>query len=127
VSLGTTLARTETARVEPLPDKAPAEPQAPLAALHPPPLTSGRVSVDTRARRTIAQGVETDFTPREFDLLAYLMAHAGEAFTKDQLMRRVWGCDVGDTSTVTVHIRRLRENAAPTDDGDRCSRLARCS
>ena len=37
------------------------------------------------------------------------MAHPGEAFTKEQLMRRVWGWDFGDTSTVTVHVRRLRE------------------
>lgn len=48
-------------------------------------------------------------TLREFDLLAHLMAHPGEAFTKEQLLRRVWGWDFGDTSTVTVHVRRLRE------------------
>ena len=54
-------------------------------------------------------GDETALTPREFDLLAYLMAHPGEAFSKEQLMRRVWGWDFGDTSTVTVHVRRLRE------------------
>jgi DNA-binding response OmpR family regulator len=37
------------------------------------------------------------------------MTHRGEAFTKEALMRRVWGWDFGDTSTVTVHVRRLRE------------------
>ena len=37
------------------------------------------------------------------------MTHRDEAFTKEALMRRVWGWDFGDTSTVTVHIRRLRE------------------
>jgi DNA-binding response OmpR family regulator len=72
-------------------------------------LTAGRVSIDTRARRTQVNGVETALTPREFDLLAYLMTHPGEAFSKEQLMRRVWGWDFGDTSTVTVHVRRLRE------------------
>jgi len=39
-------------------------------------------------------------THREFDLLAYLMTHPDEAFTKEALMRRVWGWDFGDTSTV---------------------------
>ena len=45
------------------------------------------------------------------------MTHAGEAFTKEQLLRRVWGWDFGDTSTVTVHVRRLREKieADPSD------------
>lgn len=48
-------------------------------------------------------------TTREFDLLAFLAAHPGETFSKEQLLRRVWGWDFGDTSTVTVHVRRLRE------------------
>ena len=46
---------------------------------------------------------------REFDLLAFLASYAGQTFSKDQLLRRVWGWDFGDTSTVTVHVRRLRE------------------
>jgi DNA-binding response OmpR family regulator len=46
---------------------------------------------------------------REFDLLAFLVGHAGQTFTKDELLRRVWGWDFGDSSTVTVHVRRLRE------------------
>jgi DNA-binding response OmpR family regulator len=46
---------------------------------------------------------------REFDLLSFLASHPGETFSKDQLLRRVWGWDFGDTSTVTVHVRRLRE------------------
>ena len=48
-------------------------------------------------------------TSREFDLLAFLAANPGLLFSKEDLMRRVWGWDFGDTSTVTVHIRRLRE------------------
>ena len=48
-------------------------------------------------------------TTREFDLLAFLAAHPGQTFSKEQLLRRVWGWDFGDTSTVTVHVRRLRE------------------
>ena len=46
---------------------------------------------------------------RELDLLTFLMAHPGEAFNREQLMREVWGWTFGDQSTVTVHVRRLRE------------------
>jgi DNA-binding response OmpR family regulator len=62
-----------------------------------------------RSRVVTVDGAETSLTPREFDLLSYLMSHPHDAFTKEQLMRRVWGWDFGDTSTVTVHVRRLRE------------------
>ena len=48
-------------------------------------------------------------TTREFDLLAFLAAHPGQTFSKEELLTRVWGWDFGDTSTVTVHVRRLRE------------------
>ena len=48
-------------------------------------------------------------TTREFDLLAFLAAHPGQTYSKEELLRRVWGWDFGDTSTVTVHVRRLRE------------------
>ncbi|MGB8385076.1 MAG: response regulator transcription factor [Dermatophilaceae bacterium] len=80
-------------------------------------LASGGLVVDLGARRALADEVEVRLTPREFDLLGYLMAHPGEAFTKEQLMRRVWQWDFGDTSTVTVHVRRLREKieADPSD------------
>ncbi len=69
----------------------------------------GGLSVDLQARTAHLVGEALSLTHREFDLLAYLMAHRGEAFTKEALMRRVWGWDFGDTSTVTVHVRRLRE------------------
>jgi DNA-binding response OmpR family regulator len=68
----------------------------------------GSLSVDLQARTAHIGGDPLSLTHREFDLLAYLMTHRGEAFTKEALMRRVWGWDFGDTSTVTVHVRRLR-------------------
>jgi hypothetical protein len=61
-------------------------------------------------RKTVSvDGASCELTTREFDLLTYLMVHPGITFTKEQLMRRVWGWDFGDTSTVTVHVRRVRE------------------
>ena len=55
-------------------------------------------------------------TTREFDLLAFLVAHPGRAFTRAELLALVWGWEFGDQSTVTVHVRRLREKveADPT-------------
>lgn len=86
-------------------------------ALLPRQLTSGSLHLDVGARTTTLGGDDVALTHREFDLLSHLMSHPGEVFTKEQLMRRVWGWDFGDTSTVTVHVRRLREKieADPSD------------
>ncbi len=65
--------------------------------------------MDSAARQASFQGRDLSLTTREFDLLAFLAAHPGETFGKEELLRRVWGWDFGDTSTVTVHVRRLRE------------------
>ena len=79
----------------------------------PPPLMAGPLRVDTAARTVTRHGAPLSLTVREFDLLAYLLAHPGRAFTRDELMREVWGWSVGDPSTVTVHVRRLREKVEP--------------
>ena len=72
-------------------------------------VTVGDLVIDLHARTARVRGAVLSLTHREFDLLAYLMTHRGEALSKEALMRRVWGWDFGDTSTVTVHVRRLRE------------------
>jgi two-component system, OmpR family, response regulator ResD len=72
-------------------------------------LTAGAIIVDPAARRATKDGVELALTVRELDLLTFLMSHPGEAFNREQLMREVWGWTFGDQSTVTVHVRRLRE------------------
>ena len=82
----------------------------------PPLTTDGDLVVDRRRRSVTQAGVERPFTTREFDLLAFLVAHPGEAFSREELMSRVWGWSFGDSSTVTVHVRRVREKveADPT-------------
>ena len=55
-----------------------------------------------------SDGAELALTLREFDLLAFFLRHPGRAFSREELMREVWGWDFGDLSTVTVHVRRLR-------------------
>ncbi len=73
------------------------------------PLVFDGLRIDVAGRRVERDGEELAFTQREFDLLAFLARHAGQAFSRDQLMDAVWQhAFVGDTSTVTVHVRRLR-------------------
>jgi DNA-binding response OmpR family regulator len=84
------------------------------SAAAPPPvddglLRAGDLSLDPRARRAHRAGRELSLTLREFDLLAFFARNPGEVFSREELMRRVWGWEFGDLSTVTVHVRRLRE------------------
>ncbi len=74
-----------------------------------PPIERGPLRVEPAARRVFLDGEEVALTQREFDLLAYLAARPGRVFSRDQLMEAVWEYPFfTDTSTVTVHIRRLR-------------------
>ncbi|MEU4087517.1 response regulator transcription factor [Streptomyces aureus] len=73
-----------------------------------PPLRAAGVAVDPAARRATRDGAELALTLREFDLLSFFLRHPGRAFSREDLMREVWGWDFGDLSTVTVHVRRLR-------------------
>ncbi len=73
-------------------------------------LQAGDLTLDLLGRRATLNGVEVKFTHREFDLLAELMRNQGAVLSRDLLLTRVWGYDyVGDSHTVDVHIRWLRE------------------
>jgi two-component system, OmpR family, response regulator ResD len=74
---------------------------------------SGSIELDVVAHRATKAGRPLALTGREFDLLAFFLAHPGQAFSRTELMERVWGWSFGDPSTVTVHIRRLREKIEP--------------
>jgi DNA-binding response OmpR family regulator len=67
------------------------------------------IALDRRSRQVTVRGRPVELTQREFDLLAFLMAHPAEVFRREVLLEQVWGYTFGDTSTVTVHVRRLRE------------------
>lgn len=79
-------------------------------------LVDGDLRLDLHARSAWLDGAPMSLTVREFDLLAYLLAHPGTAFRREELMREVWGWEFGDRSTVTVHVRRLREKVEPAPD-----------
>jgi DNA-binding response OmpR family regulator len=72
-------------------------------------LTDGDLTVDTGRRVARLRGTDLALTVREFDLLVYLMRNPGKAFRRTELLEAVWGWTFGDHSTVTVHVRRLRE------------------
>ena len=72
-------------------------------------LEAGALRVDTLAREVQWQGRALALTPREFELLAFLARHPSRVFSREELLRKVWGYDyLGETRTVDVHIRRLR-------------------
>jgi DNA-binding response OmpR family regulator len=69
----------------------------------------GDLVVDSTEHTATLAGRRLALTAREFDLLRFFVSHPGEAFSRDELLQRVWGWSFGDQSTVTVHVRRLRE------------------
>jgi DNA-binding response OmpR family regulator len=74
-----------------------------------PPLVFDALELDPAGRRVLLDGALVELTQREFDLLLFLARHPGQAFTRNQLIEHVWQYTFyTDTSTVTVHIRRLR-------------------
>jgi DNA-binding response OmpR family regulator len=72
-------------------------------------LRDGELLVDGPSRTASIAGRAVALTVREFDLLRFLVSHPDVAFTRVELLERVWGWSFGDQSTVTVHVRRLRE------------------
>ncbi|MFG1847500.1 response regulator transcription factor [Micromonospora carbonacea] len=72
-------------------------------------LVDAELTVDTARRVAERDGAPLALTVREFDLLAFLLRHPGRAWSRADLLDKVWGWQFGDQSTVTVHVRRLRE------------------
>jgi DNA-binding response OmpR family regulator len=82
------------------------------------PIEVAGLTLDANARRVTLDGEEIQLTVLEFDLLHHLMRHVGQVFSREQLIDAVWGYSFyTDTSTVTVHVRRLRSKieADPAD------------
>ncbi len=83
--------------------------QAAAAGSTPATETVGDVEVDLAGHRLLRRGDVLPVKPKAFELLAFLLRHPGQVFTRDQLLERVWGYDYGgETRTVDVHIHWLR-------------------
>jgi DNA-binding response OmpR family regulator len=73
-------------------------------------LLAGPLRIDLAGRRVVCRGENLELQPKQFELLTYLVRNRGTVLTRDQLLHNVWGYDYsGDTRTVDVHVRWLRE------------------
>jgi DNA-binding response OmpR family regulator len=80
----------------------------------PAPVQLGDVTVDLAGHRLLRDGQELPLKPKAFELLAFLVRHAGQVVTRDQLLERVWGYDfAGESRTVDVHVHWLRSAIEP--------------
>ncbi len=78
------------------------------------PLQFERLYIDPRTREVLVDNRPISLTAKEFDLMWFLASNSRQVFTRDQLLDQVWGYEFyGDSSTVTVHVRRLREKIEP--------------
>ena len=76
----------------------------------------GDLVIDTSRFEVEVRGVRTELTPKEFELLRVLVANRGKVLTRDFLLEKVWGYEYGgDTRTVDVHVRRLRQKIEEDD------------
>lgn len=80
-----------------------------LRAPAPPSFTAGDFQIDSTRRKAQVRGVEVSLTGREYELLVHLLRNPDRTVTRDEILREVWGWSFGEPSTVTVHVRRLRE------------------
>ena len=77
-------------------------------------LRTGDLEIDSTSHIVRRGSARLELKPREFDLLALLAKNRGRAFTRDQILERLWGHDYyGDSRTVDVHVRWLREKIEP--------------
>lgn len=76
-------------------------------------LEIGALRLDPEERQATRNGQPVELSTREFDLLAYLMEHAGETLSKEQIFRAVWKTDYGDIGTVAINIKKLRTKVDP--------------
>ena len=81
----------------------------PLTPTQPEVLRDGDLAVDLAAHQATQAGQPLGLTAREYDLLVFLLQHPRQAFSREDLLKHVWGWEYADHSTVTVHVRRLRE------------------
>lgn len=73
-------------------------------------VSRGHISLDENGRKALKQGAEVELTMKEFDLMLFFMKNPGKVYSRESLLDLVWGYDyLGDTRTVDVHVRRLRE------------------
>lgn len=82
-------------------------------------ITAGDIVIDQSRHEVTVQGTIIDLTYKEYELLSFLAKHRGRVYSRDELLDKVWGIDyVGETRTVDVHIRHLRQKLGENQNGD---------
>ena len=80
-------------------------------------LSCGQLEIDPRARRVLRAGTELSLTPKEFDILYFLVQNRGIVFSKEQIYEAVWRGDyLMDDSNIMAFIRKLRKKIEPNPD-----------
>lgn len=80
-------------------------------------LTAGELEVYQRSRRVVMEGKDISLTPKEFDILYFLIQNKGEVFTKEQIYKAVWSDNyLLDDSNIMTFIRKLRKKIEPNPD-----------
>lgn len=80
-------------------------------------LTYSNITINMSDYSVVYYGETLDFPPKEFELLYFLAQHPNQVFTREQLLDKIWGYEyIGDTRTVDVHIKRIREKLFREDD-----------
>lgn len=80
-------------------------------------ITAGSLTLYPKSRKVLQNGREVSLTPKEFDILYFLMQNRGEVFTKEQIYRAVWSDDyLLDDSNIMAFVRKLRKKIEPTPD-----------
>ena len=80
-------------------------------------LKFGELEINLSNYSVLYHGKSLDFPPKEFELLSFLAQHPNRVFTREQLLDRIWGYEyVGDTRTVDVHVKRIREKLNSEDE-----------
>ena len=99
--------RELVARVKARLRRNPASPKTPASTCQ---LNLGRLVIDTSRFAVLVDGKRVELTPKEFELLHFMAARPGRVFTREQLLEQVWGYGyAGDSRTVDVHIRHIRQ------------------
>jgi DNA-binding response OmpR family regulator len=88
-------------------------------------LSAGDLELHISTREVRLDGEPLDLTAREFNLLAHFMRNPMRLFRREELLEQVWGFSYGDTSTVTVHVSRLREKVEPDPGSPRYIKTVR--
>ena len=73
-------------------------------------IVKGDLVIDSNSFSIRVRNEEVDFTPKEFELVKLLATHPGKVYTRDELLEKIWGYEYpGDTRTVDVHVRHVRQ------------------